>query len=92
MPSSRCDLDHEQAHPEGPTAEWNLTDRSRRCHNAKHHGWRADRQPDGTTRWTSPTGRDYLSHSQWQAPPTPRRHVQFHLPTGTVETEIETDH
>ena len=63
LPASRCHLDHEDEFPEGPTAEWNLGDKSPRCHGAKHHGWTADRRPDGSTVWTSPTGRTYTSRS-----------------------------
>ncbi len=53
--ASRCDLDHDQAWPAGPTAAWNLVSRSRRAHQLKHAGWTPERSAAGTT-WTSPTG------------------------------------
>ena len=65
----RCDLDHEVRYPDGPTAAWNLTARSRRCHRAKHSGWTAMRRPDGGTVWHSPLGRDYRRPGFWQAHP-----------------------
>jgi hypothetical protein len=93
MPASRCDLDHQQEHPDGPTAEWNLDDKSRRCHGAKHHGWTATRHPDGSTDWISPTGRTYTSRSAWQPPPAlPKRTFQIHLPRKDIEIEIDTEH
>jgi hypothetical protein len=93
MPASRCDLDHEDDWPNGPTAEWNLGDKSRRCHGAKHHGWTATRHPDGSTDWTSPTGRTYTSHSAWQPPPRfPKPQFQIHLPRQDLTVEIEMEH
>ena len=95
MPASRCDLDHETRWPDGPTAEWNLKDRSRRCHQAKHDGWHAERHEDGSTDWTSPTGRTYTSHSQWQPPPAVSKRpgrVTYVLPPTTCVLELETAH
>jgi hypothetical protein len=95
MPASRCDLDHEIRWPDGPTAEWNLKDRSRRCHQAKHGGWHAERHEDGSTDWTSPTGRTYTSHSQWQPPPAVSKRpgqVTYVLPPTTRVLELETQH
>ncbi|MCW2669822.1 MAG: endonuclease, partial [Frankiales bacterium] len=69
MPAHRCDLDHETRWPEGPTAEWNLNAKSRRCHQAKHHGWTVERHDNGHTDWTSPTGRTYTTPSPWEHPP-----------------------
>ena len=91
MPASRCHLDHEDDWPDGPTAEWNLGDKSRRCHGAKHHGWTATRHPDGHTAWVSPTGRSYTSHPPWQPPPKVTRpfNVTFHLPHQNQVTEID---
>ena len=88
----RCHLDHEREYPQGPTAEWNLADKSPRCHGAKHHGWTAERHPDGTTTWTSPTGRTYTSRSAWEPPPPPRRDIEFHAPPDNHTIEIDTDH
>jgi hypothetical protein len=93
MPVSRCDLDHEREWPEGPTAEWNLADKSRRCHGAKHHGWDVTRHPDGSTDWTSPTSRTYTSRSAWQPPPAFRKPpFQIHLQRHDLDLEIETEH
>jgi hypothetical protein len=44
--SSRCDRDHLQPHPDGPTSARNLGLVSPRCHSAKHHGWTLQRHPD----------------------------------------------
>ena len=93
MPASRCDLDHEDEWPDGPTAEWNLGDKSRRCHGAKHHGWDVTRNADGTTDWTSPTGRTYTSRSAWLPPPRfARPAFQLYLPRRDLVVEIETRH
>jgi hypothetical protein len=90
MPASRCDLDHEDEHPAGPTAEWNLQDKSRRCHLAKHDGWTATRHPDGSTDLTSPTGRNYTTRSAWEPPPPlPAPTFQFYLPPTDHIIEIE---
>jgi hypothetical protein len=91
MPASRCHLDHEDEYPQGPTAEWNLGDKSPRCHGAKHHGWTAERHAEGSTDWTSPTGRVYTSRSVWTSPPRPRSDVEFHLLPPHLVIEIDTD-
>ncbi|MCU1602701.1 MAG: 13e12 repeat-containing protein, partial [Frankiales bacterium] len=92
MPASRCDLDHELEFPYGPTAEWNLGDKSRRCHGAKHHGWTATRHPDGTTEWVSPTGRTYRSASAWFPPPAfEKPPFEVYLPPTDWVLEIDLD-
>lgn len=95
MPAYLCDLDHEDEHPEGPTAEWNLDDKSRRCHMAKHKGWDVTRHGDGRSDWRSPLGRVYTSHSQWLPPPAPKRAppgLRIHLASSRFDLEIETAH
>jgi hypothetical protein len=93
MPASRCHLDHELAYPDGPTAEWNLDDKSARCHGAKHHGWTVTRHPDGSSTWTSPTGRTYTTRSPWPTPPRlGKPNYQLHLPATHYTLEIETQH
>ncbi|MFN2539199.1 MAG: HNH endonuclease signature motif containing protein [Mycobacteriales bacterium] len=68
-PARRCDLDHNTPWPDGPTAPWNLTAKSDRCHHLKHDGWTTDHNPDtGTTIWTSPTGHRYHSQAAWPHP------------------------
>lgn len=61
IPARRCDLDHvHDAADGGATAADNLADACRRHHVLKHRTrWRAQKQPDGTIEWTSPTGRRY---------------------------------
>ncbi len=53
--AARCDLDHEIAYPDGPTAAWNLVARARRTHQLKHRGWTPLRTPTSTV-WFSPAG------------------------------------
>jgi hypothetical protein len=68
-PARRCDLDHNQAWPEGPTASWNLWAKSDRCHHLKHDGWETHHDPDtGVTTWTSPVGHAYRSEAVWPRP------------------------
>jgi hypothetical protein len=75
LPASRCHRDHETAHPLGPTAEWNLNNKTARCHRLKHHGFTVHRNPaTGLVRWTSPNGTIYDKPSPWRAPsPLPNR-------------------
>jgi hypothetical protein len=56
-----CELDHRIARADGgPTSPRNLQPLCPRHHHLKHEaGWHLIRQPDGTTTWTSPTGRTY---------------------------------
>ena len=65
-----CDLDHDLAWPHGPTCACNLGPLCRRHHRIKQLGWIKRRRPDGSIRWTSPTGRAWTSPNQH---PTPRR-------------------
>ena len=53
-----CDLDHVRTWPGGPTALTNLVCLCRRHHRVKQRpGWAVRLAPDGTVRWTDPTGR-----------------------------------
>ncbi|PKW27190.1 HNH endonuclease signature motif containing protein [Phycicoccus duodecadis] len=53
-----CDLDHVRPWPSGPTAARNLLTLCRRHHRIKQSpGWSVRLAPDGTARWTDPTGR-----------------------------------
>jgi hypothetical protein len=62
VPAGRCDLDHEVPWPHGPTTVRNLRPRHRRHHNHKTRGtWTTRPMPDGATRWTTVSGRDYLT-------------------------------
>jgi hypothetical protein len=60
-PARRCDIDHIQPYAlGGPTDQCNLHCLCSRHHHAKHDtDWQVTRTPDGTTHWTSPTGRHY---------------------------------
>jgi hypothetical protein len=65
--ATRCDLDHRQpfdpSDPDGGrTTAGNLHALCRHHHRLKHRGgWKLRHNADGTTTWTSPTGRTYLS-------------------------------
>lgn len=69
MPASRCELDHQEPWPIGPTSFDNLTPRSQRCHHAKHGGWTVVTDADGTSHWTSPGGRTYTVGTRDRPPP-----------------------
>ena len=54
----RCDLDHDQPWPTGPTTLANLSPKNRRHHRLKTHGnWTMARTGPAEHLWTSPTGR-----------------------------------
>jgi hypothetical protein len=63
-----CDLDHDLAWPYGPTCACNLGPLCRRHHRIKQLGWIKQRRPDGSIRWTSPTGRSWTSPNQHSRP------------------------
>jgi hypothetical protein len=58
-PARRCDLDHTEAYPAGPTSEHNLGALCRHHHRLKHETTWTLEQHQGTFTWTSPTGRTY---------------------------------
>jgi hypothetical protein len=62
-----CDVDHDLAWPAGPTCGCNLGPLCRRHHRIKQQGWTKRRQPDGSVRWTDPTGRVWTSPNQHHA-------------------------
>jgi hypothetical protein len=66
--SETCELDHRLAWADGGlTTVENMQALCPRHHHLKHETrWQVHRQPDGSTRWISPTGRSYL-----QPPPDP---------------------
>jgi hypothetical protein len=47
----------------------------RRHHRIKQLGWTKHRRPDGSLRWTDPTGRTWTSPSQHQPPQQIRRQI-----------------
>ncbi len=71
-----CDKDHLLAWPGGRTSEPNLADECEHHHQAKHDRFRVQRLPDGTFRWTTPSGHTYdrpprpvLDHLGYRPPP-----------------------
>ena len=67
-----CDIDHtipyqanqpaDEAGETGKTSSCNCGPRCRRHHRLKTiGGWTLEQHPDGSTTWTSPTGRSYHS-------------------------------
>jgi hypothetical protein len=70
-----CDLDHDLAWPHGPTCACNLGPLCRRHHRIKQLGWLKHRRPDGSIRWTSPTGRSWTSPNQHQRPVRRRQQI-----------------
>ncbi|MEU6700591.1 DUF222 domain-containing protein [Pseudonocardia sp. NPDC046786] len=70
VPAHRCDLDHVVPHgpdrESGPTSADNLHPLCRSHHRLKHSpGWEVRLLPDGSTRWTTPSGHVHV------AEPTP---------------------
>ncbi|WP_156434338.1 DUF222 domain-containing protein [Mycobacterium sp. IS-1590] len=62
-PAEFCDFDHTTPYPAGATHPSNI-----KCLCRIHHllktfgGWSDQQHPDGTVRWTAPTGRTYLTY------------------------------
>ncbi|HEX4698533.1 MAG TPA: DUF222 domain-containing protein [Actinomycetes bacterium] len=66
LPAARCDLDHETPYPRGATAVDNLNAECRHDHRFKTLTEASTHtEPDGTTVWTLPSGRQY------RVPPRP---------------------
>lgn len=62
QPARRCDVDHNEAFPDGATETANLSCLCRHHHRLKHRGgWSLRQEPDGTITWTSPAGRSYIT-------------------------------
>jgi len=63
VPAERCDVDHQQPWPDGPTELGNLFAASRGCHNRKTARlWTSHPAPDGGLRWTTLARRDYITY------------------------------
>ena len=92
VPASQCELDHSVRYPDGPTSLDNLRPRSQRCHHAKHSGWTVTTDPDGTSHWTSPSGRTYTVPTRDRPPPAfgmqLRSHADVH---GRDEALLDAD-
>ena len=62
---------HHTPFPDGDTSAENLGPGCRRDHRLKHQApWQVRRNPNGTTTWTSPQGREYTNHppARWKIP------------------------
>jgi hypothetical protein len=86
VPAARCELDHDEAWPTGPTSFDNLRPRSQRCHHAKHGGWTVITDPDGTSHWTSLGGRTYTVPTRDRPPPTFAADARHDQPTRSPAT------
>jgi hypothetical protein len=62
-PASQCDFEHNVPYEAGGrTCLCNGGPKCRHDHRLKQQpGWKADQLPDGTFRWTTPSGRDYIT-------------------------------
>ena len=62
-PADMCDLDHTQPYDQGgPTCTCNIGGECRSHHQLKQHPrWSLSQSPAGEFRWTTPTGRTYIS-------------------------------
>lgn len=70
VPAARCDLDHRDVWPSGPTDPENLDCLCRHHHRLKQQGWQRHRpEADGSIRWTSPRGHTYRRPAPWQPAP-----------------------
>jgi len=60
-PAAQCDVEHNTPYEAGGrTCLCNTGPKCRHDHRLKQHPrWKADQLPDGTFRWTTPTGRTY---------------------------------
>ena len=65
--AAACDLDHDRAHPAGPTCACNLGPLCRRHHRVKQLLMSKRRTAAGVV-WTDPTGRRWTSPAQHGAP------------------------
>jgi hypothetical protein len=59
VPGERCDVDHREPWPHGRTSEANCHCLCRRHHRAKQAYFTVTVDPDGSTIWTTPDGRQY---------------------------------
>jgi hypothetical protein len=62
-PAAQCDLEHNTPYEAGGrTCLCNTGPKCRHDHRLKQHPkWKVDQLPDGTFRWTTPSGRTYIT-------------------------------
>lgn len=62
-PAAQCDYEHNVPYEaDGRTCMCNGDPKCRRDHRMKQDPrWKAERQPDGTLRWTTPSGRQFIT-------------------------------
>jgi hypothetical protein len=62
-PAAQCDFEHSTPYEAGGrTCLCNTGPKCRHDHRLKQHpGWKVDQLPDGTFRWTTPSGRTYTT-------------------------------
>ncbi|HET9975649.1 MAG TPA: DUF222 domain-containing protein, partial [Streptosporangiaceae bacterium] len=62
-PASQCDFEHNTPYEAGGrTCLCNANPKCRHDHKLKQHPhWKVDQLPDGTVRWTTPSGRSYTT-------------------------------
>jgi hypothetical protein len=59
VPADRCDLDHHEPHPHGPTSGTNQDPFCRRHHRGKTFAWLACLRDDHGVDWTMPDAETY---------------------------------
>jgi len=59
VPADRCDLDHHNPHPYGPTSGTNMDPFCRRHHRGKTFAWLAALRDDYGVNWTMPDAEHY---------------------------------
>ncbi|NED94074.1 DUF222 domain-containing protein [Phytoactinopolyspora alkaliphila] len=71
-PARRCQIDHRDPYPHGPTAACNCSALCQPCHLQKHRaGWTVEQLRPGVQRWTSPTGHPKIVKLPRLAPDPP---------------------
>jgi hypothetical protein len=89
--ATRCDLDHDLPWPYGATCACNLGPLCRRHHRIKQLGWTKHRRPDGSIRWTSPTGRTWTTPAPHPKVRASRDVPPLHVDPRDALTQAELD-
>jgi hypothetical protein len=64
VPAERCDLDHHQPWPHGPTSAANLDPLCRRHHRGKTFAWQASLRDHDGVDWTMPDAHHYRCNDE----------------------------